>query len=330
MTGTDVTDGLGAELELALELAQLGADIALPRFRDRDFTVTIKPDGSPVTDVDQAVERALRRRIAESNPDHAVTGEEYGVTGESEWRWYLDPIDGTSHYVAGDPLWMVLVALAHRRAGRRRRRPVPPRWASAGGRPATWRLPGRRADRRLAHRPAAQDAVVADDWRETLARGVTDHPLAVLASRAGGVLPHEGYNFLSVAAGRADVALGLGAFSWDYALATVIVEEAGGRFTDFDGGPRFRRAPGRRHQRPAARRGAGRAARVSVSPTVRKRPNQPAAEAARDVCGRHVGRRPTHLPASAVWDVCRRPRAHRRLRTHRRPGTPPPALDRRR
>jgi histidinol-phosphatase len=238
VTSSRDPDGLLAELELAMELAQLGADIALPRFRDRDFTVTIKPDGSPVTDVDQAVEQALRSRIAEAHPDHAVTGEEYGATGDSDWRWYLDPIDGTKHYVAGNPLWMVLVALAHREQVQVGVVIFPvrgERWWAARGHGAF-----RDGEPIAVSRTARlRDAVVADDWRETLAKGITDHPLASLAARAGGILPHEGYNFLSVAAGRADVALGLGAFSWDYAPATVIVEEAGGRFTDFDGGPRF-------------------------------------------------------------------------------------------
>src|SRR5207302_8723194 len=81
------------------------------RFRDRRFTVTVKPDGSPVTDVDQAVERALRERLAERRPDHAVLGEEYGALGDSQWRWYLDPIDATSRFVDGDPNWMTCVAL---------------------------------------------------------------------------------------------------------------------------------------------------------------------------------------------------------------------------
>src|SRR5690348_7391107 len=66
---------MSSDLELALELADIAAEIALPRFEARDFTVTIKPDGSPVTDVDQAVERALRERLAERRPDHAVLGE---------------------------------------------------------------------------------------------------------------------------------------------------------------------------------------------------------------------------------------------------------------
>jgi histidinol-phosphatase len=99
------------DLELAMELADLASEIALPRFEDRDFTVTIKPDGSPVTDVDQAVERALRERLAKSRPGHAVLGEEYGASGKSEWCWYLDPIDGTRNFVDGDAGWMTFVAL---------------------------------------------------------------------------------------------------------------------------------------------------------------------------------------------------------------------------
>ncbi|MGH2892754.1 MAG: inositol monophosphatase family protein [Solirubrobacteraceae bacterium] len=104
---------MNPDLGLALELADIAAAIALPRFGDRDFTVTIKPDGSPVTDVDRAVERALRERLARRRHDHAVLGEEYGAAGDSEWCWYLDPIDGTSRFVEGDAGWMTLVALGH-------------------------------------------------------------------------------------------------------------------------------------------------------------------------------------------------------------------------
>src|ERR1700761_3941650 len=64
------------DLELALELTDLATEIALPRFRDRDFTVTVKPDGSPVTDVDQAVEQALRERLAPAGRPPAVLGGE--------------------------------------------------------------------------------------------------------------------------------------------------------------------------------------------------------------------------------------------------------------
>src|SRR2546421_8576764 len=80
------------DLDLAFQLADLAASLTLPRFEKQDFTVTIKPDGSPVTDVDVAVEDALREQLARARPDHMITGEERGTSGRSSWRWYLDPI----------------------------------------------------------------------------------------------------------------------------------------------------------------------------------------------------------------------------------------------
>jgi histidinol-phosphatase len=223
------------ELELALELSDIAAAIALPRFRARDFTVTIKPDGSPVTDVDQAVERALRERLAQRRPAHAVLGEEYGLSGDGEWRWYLDPIDGTSHFVDGDPGWMTFVALGRGTEVAIGVVVMPARsrrwWASRGegafadGQPMAVSATGRLAD-----------AVVNDDWTGDL---VGAPPSAALAQRAALVRSSEGEGFVAVAAGVADVALSGGGYAWDYAAPKLIVEEAGGRFTDLVGGDRF-------------------------------------------------------------------------------------------
>ena len=222
---------MNPDLELALELADLASEIALPRFRDRDFTVTIKPDGSPVTDVDQAVERALRDVLARRRPGHAVLGEEYGASGDSEWCWYLDPIDGTSHFVEGDMGWMTFVALGRGEdvvvgvismPARSRRW-----WASRGG--------GAFQDgERIAVSQTARlaDAVVNDDW-------AGEAPMTALTESAAAVRSSEGEGFVAVAAGLADVAVGGGGHAWDYAAAKVIVEEAGGRFSDLAGGDRF-------------------------------------------------------------------------------------------
>src|SRR5205823_6928064 len=99
------------ELAFALELADAAAAIALPRFRAVDLVVETKPDLTPVTEADRAVERELRRRIEKERPGHAVVGEELGATGEGARRWILDPIDGTKNYVRGIPVWASLVAL---------------------------------------------------------------------------------------------------------------------------------------------------------------------------------------------------------------------------
>jgi histidinol-phosphatase len=226
------------DLTLALELADLAARIALPRFEDRRFTVTIKPDGSPVTDVDHAVERALRERLAEERAGHAILGEEYGASGESRWRWYLDPIDGTSRFVEGDPNWMTFVALEHDAEVVVGVIAVPARgqrwWAARGD--------GAFHDgRRIAVSRTARlaDAVVNDDWYEMPSHDAPGDPLRAVAQHTAGVRPHAGHGFLAVAAGLADVALARGGHAWDYAAPRILVEEAGGRFTDLAGRPRL-------------------------------------------------------------------------------------------
>jgi histidinol-phosphatase len=223
---------------LALELADLAAEIALPAFESRDFSATTKTDGSPVTEVDLEVERALRRRLAEARPGHAVTGEELGDAGRSQWRWYLDPIDGTRRFIDSDPLWMTLIALAHEdqiTVGVVAFPALGDRWWASRGH-------GAFHDARplvVSQTDRLAEATVADDWHHTLARGVTDHPLAVVAACCGHVRPHVGHSFLAVAAGHADVAIGQGGLAWDYAAPRIIVEEAGGHFSAFDASPRI-------------------------------------------------------------------------------------------
>jgi histidinol-phosphatase len=228
------------DLSLALTLADLAAQIALPRFEDRRFTVTLKPDGSPVTDVDRAVERALRERLSAERPAHAILGEEYGASGESPWRWYLDPIDGTSRFVVGDPNWMTFVALEHEGdvvVGVIAVPALGQRWWAARGAGAF------HDGRRIAVSQTARlaDAAVNDDWYETASDQDEDpaDPLRAVTRRAARVGPGAGHGFLAVAAGMADVALARGGHAWDYAAPRILVEEAGGRFTDLAGHPRL-------------------------------------------------------------------------------------------
>lgn len=227
-----------ADLNFAFDLADMAASISLPRFEAKDFTVTIKSDGSPVTDVDVEVEDALRERLARAKPEHMITGEERGTTGNSDWRWYLDPIDGTQSFITDDPKWMTLIALAHDdrimlgvvdvpALGRRW-------WATRGG--------GAFRDGepiKVSNRSVLQEAVVNDTWYEDLARKTPGHPLSTVAQRAARVRPHRDDGFLAVAAGEADVAMHIGGAAWDHAAQQVIVEEAGGRLTDFGGADRI-------------------------------------------------------------------------------------------
>ena len=100
------------DLALALELADLADAVSLGRFRAVDLEVRTKPDRTPVTEADLAVERAIRARIAEARPDDGILGEEFGTEGDAARRWIIDPIDGTANFLRGVPVWGTLIALA--------------------------------------------------------------------------------------------------------------------------------------------------------------------------------------------------------------------------
>ena len=103
---------LASDLALARSLADMADEISLDRFRSADLVVTTKPDMTPVSDADQAVENALRAAIQDSRPGDSIRGEEFGVEGDSRRQWIVDPIDGTKNYVRGVPVWATLIALA--------------------------------------------------------------------------------------------------------------------------------------------------------------------------------------------------------------------------
>jgi histidinol-phosphatase len=111
-----VTEPLGVEthLALALELADEADAITTARFRAHDLRVETKPDLTPVSEADRAVEVALRDRIAAAT-SHSIVGEEFDdLVGESdEYRWIIDPIDGTKNYVRGVPIWATLIGLEY-------------------------------------------------------------------------------------------------------------------------------------------------------------------------------------------------------------------------
>src|SRR5918997_3256278 len=99
------------DLVFALELADLADAITSERFQADDLIVETKPNLSPVTEADRAVEQVLRKRIGEERPGHSVVGEELGADQPASARWILDPIDGTKNYLRGVPVWATLIAL---------------------------------------------------------------------------------------------------------------------------------------------------------------------------------------------------------------------------
>jgi histidinol-phosphatase len=222
------------DLRLALDLADAAGAVALERFRATDLGVEAKADGSPVTDADRAAERLIRERLAAERPTHAILGEEEGATGDSPWRWLLDPIDGTAHFAAGRPWWTTFVALEHEGVGVAAAIVAPAlgrRWWAARGRGAY--ADGRRLQ--VSGTARLEHAVVHDDWSGALARGDAAHPASALAATCAGRLLDPRDGFPAVAEGRADVCLGVSGRPWDFAATRLLVEEAGGRFSDLDG-----------------------------------------------------------------------------------------------
>ena len=103
----DFTD----DLRLAHVLADDADALSTARFKSLDLHVMTKPDLTPVTDADRAVEEGVRRTLSRARPRDAVIGEEQGSTGHSQRRWVVDPIDGTKNYVRGVPVWATLIGL---------------------------------------------------------------------------------------------------------------------------------------------------------------------------------------------------------------------------
>lgn len=104
---------MNSDLELALELAVIADGLSTSKYRSLDLKIETKPDLTPVTEADKAVEKAIRDLLTQKRPDDGVIGEEFPNTNESASRtWIIDPIDATKNYVRGVPVWATLIALA--------------------------------------------------------------------------------------------------------------------------------------------------------------------------------------------------------------------------
>src|SRR5690606_14060682 len=106
-----VTRPYADDIHLAKRLADTADAITVPRYSVRDLTVRTKPDRSPVTDADLAVEEAIRGVLATERPQDRIAGEEGGGEIGSGRTWVLDPIDGTKNFLRGVPVWATLIAL---------------------------------------------------------------------------------------------------------------------------------------------------------------------------------------------------------------------------
>jgi histidinol-phosphatase len=211
------------DLIYALSLADDADSIALARFRAADLHVDTKPDLTPVSEADRAVETALRERLARERPGEAVLGEEEG--GDDRSGWIIDPIDGTRNYTRGIPIWATLIAFADRvgvvsapALGRRW-------WAVRGGGAFAAPTSGSPVPIQVSGIDRIEDATLL----YALNRPVPERAFDAWHLRGFG----DFWAHMLVAEGAAEVAVDASGLAiWDTAAVAVIVEEAGGRFTD--------------------------------------------------------------------------------------------------
>jgi histidinol-phosphatase len=230
-----------ARYELAVEAAERAGQIARGYFPDgdpADFAARAewKLDRSPVTAADRAAEAFLRNRIINAFPDDAFVGEEYGdKPGASGFRWVVDPIDGTRNFMRGLPLWGTLVGLEHRGEAVAGAAVLP----SLGHTYRALRGDGAFRDgRRLRVSGAASldEAVLVCSSLSGFFQAGREAEFLELARRTQRQRAFGNfYGFVLVAEGSAEVMVEQGLHVWDVAAVAPIIEEAGGRFTDWQG-----------------------------------------------------------------------------------------------
>jgi histidinol-phosphatase len=223
-------------LDAAVEAARAAGAIALKYFRG-GFEVTLKTDATPVTQADREAEQAIVEILGRTFPDYGVLGEEFGGHGSQEVRWIIDPIDGTKNFVRGIPVWATLIGLEEHGE------------VTVGvlHNPVTGELyTARRGAGAFLNGERIRVSTIAELGRATLIHaglklyreGGRWEPFVRLVDateRQRGFGDYSGYGI--VAEGKAEIYVELDLKPWDLAPCKVLVEEAGGRFTDLEGRP---------------------------------------------------------------------------------------------
>jgi histidinol-phosphatase len=227
------------ELDLALQAADLCDALTLPLFNSQDFHLDWKANRTEVTEVDRNAEKLITEHLLAARPDHGVIGEEYGPVGDtsSPWQWLIDPIDGTSGFVRRIPVWATLIALTHVERG-----PVVGvisapalnrRWWAAAGLGAF--ADGRRCEVSTVDSLAeAQVSLTFNSGWDRLGLTPTLVQIQSEARRIRGF--GDFWQHCLVAEGAVDLAIdAVGVAPYDLAALKILVEEAGGVFTDRHG-----------------------------------------------------------------------------------------------
>jgi len=240
-------DSLPLRLDAALAATRLAAAETLRWFGSPALSVDRKSDHSPVTQADRAAEEILRRELLAAFPNDAFLGEESGTAeGTSGYEWVVDPIDGTKSFVRGVPLYATLVGCRREGRGVLGVIAIPAleelAYAIDGG--GAWHVRGGEAAAaaRVSRRSTLAESLVCSsdfvDFARWSGGAEAGRGARERLDEAAGLVRTwgDGYGYLLVATGRAEVMIDPRLHPWDAAAVEVVVREAGGRFGDWRGG----------------------------------------------------------------------------------------------
>ena len=245
------------DLALAHALADLADAITLDRYQAQDLVITNKPDNTPVTDADRAVETAIREALATHRQTDGLVGEEFGSDkGTSGRYWVIDPIDGTKNFMRGVPTWATLIALVNVDAsgveevvvGIASAPALARRWSATKGHGAFVRFNAGNLDdlsedldsvsqeKKISVSKVAQLSDASISYSDFIGWGDRLEPFQKMlthAWRTRGI--GDFWSHMLVAEGAVDVAIEPSLAVWDMAALDIIVREAGGIFTNTAG-----------------------------------------------------------------------------------------------
>jgi histidinol-phosphatase len=241
---------IAKRLQFAVEIAREAGGVTLRYFRRTDLAVERKADHSPVTIADRSAEELLRQRIGERFSEDSIIGEELGEqAGESGFQWVLDPIDGTKSFIHGVPLYTTLVAVLENGEPRIGVVHAPALsetvYAATGS--GCWSTCGAASNpqrARVSNTASLSEALLVTteigSFRQRASGDATGVFLQLQSAARLVRTWGDGYGYLMVATGRADVMIDPVMNLWDAAPLQPIIEEAGGHFSDWNGNPTVR------------------------------------------------------------------------------------------
>jgi histidinol-phosphatase len=257
MSNDDNLIDLQDDLALAHALADLADAISLDRYQAQDLVITTKPDNSPVTDADRAVETAIREALATHRQTDGLVGEEFGSDkGTSGRYWVIDPIDGTKNFMRGVPTWATLIALVQVDSsgaeevvvGIASAPALARRWSAAKGHGAFVRFNAGSAndlsedfdapsnEKKISVSKVGKLSDASISYSDFVGWGDRLDPFQKMlanAWRTRGL--GDFWSHMLVAEGAVDVAIEPSLAVWDMAAVDIIVREAGGAFTNTSG-----------------------------------------------------------------------------------------------